>query len=94
MLGGVSLALAPDVAEATTIPRAPKGREEGQVQLARLLHAHEVILLEARSMARLAAARGDDGTSDLIVSGIIRPNEMQVWLMAQHLVGVPLAEWT
>ena len=47
MLGGVSLAMAPDVAEATLIPRAPKGREEVPVQISRLLHAHEIVLKEA-----------------------------------------------
>jgi starvation-inducible DNA-binding protein len=47
-LGGVSIAMAPDVAEATLIPRAPKDREDTATQIARLLQAHEVILLEAR----------------------------------------------
>jgi hypothetical protein len=56
-----------------------------------LLHAHEIVLKEARTMARLAADRGDDGTNDLIVSEIIRTNELQVWFMAEHVVDVPLA---
>ena len=92
MLGGVSLAMAPDVAEATIIPRPPKGREEVPVQISRLLHAHEVVLKEARTMARQAAERGDDGTNDLIVSDIIRTNEMQVWFVAEHLVDAPLVK--
>jgi starvation-inducible DNA-binding protein len=90
MLGGVSLAMAPDVAEATLIPRPPKGREEAPVQISRLLHAHEIVLKEARTMARLASERGDDGTNDLIVSGIIRSNEQQVWFVAEHVVDVPV----
>jgi len=90
MLGGVSLAMAPDVAEATLIPRPPKGREEAPVQISRLLHAHEIILKEARTMARLASERGDDGTNDLIVSDIIRSNEQQVWFVAEHVVDVPV----
>jgi starvation-inducible DNA-binding protein len=90
MLGGVSLAMAPDVAEATLIPRPPKGREEVPVQISRLLHAHEVILKEARTMAKLASERGDDGTNDLIVSDIIRSNEQQVWFVAEHVVDVPV----
>ena len=65
MLGGVSLAMAPDVAETTLIPRPPKGREEAPVQISRLLHAHEIVLKEARTMAKLASERGDDGTNDL-----------------------------
>jgi starvation-inducible DNA-binding protein len=90
MLGGVSLAMAADIAETTLIPRPPKGREEVPVQIARLLHAHEIVLKEARTMARLAAERGDDGTNDLIVSDVIRTNEMQVWFLAEHVVETPL----
>ncbi len=90
VLGGVSLAMAPDVAEVTLIPRAPRGREEVPVQVSRLLHAHEIVLKEARTMARIASERGDDGTNDLIVSGIIRTNELQVWFVAEHVVPLPL----
>lgn len=85
-LGGVSVAMAPDVAEATLIPRPPKGREPAPVQLSRLLHAHEVVLKEARTMAHEADDRGDDGTNDLLVSNVIRTNEQQVWFVSQHLV--------
>ena len=92
MLGGVSLAMAPDVAETTLIPRAPKGREEVPVQISRLLHAHEIVLKEARAMARRAAEAGDDGTNDLIVSEVIRRNELQVWFVAEHIVNVPIVE--
>jgi starvation-inducible DNA-binding protein len=84
-LGGVCLATGADVAEVTLIPRAPSGREDVMNQLARLLHAHEVILVEARAMAADAAKRGDVGTNDLIVSGIVRLNEMQAWFVAEHL---------
>jgi starvation-inducible DNA-binding protein len=90
LLGGVSVAMAADVAETTLIPRPPKGREEMPVQISRLLHAHEVVLEEARAMARQAAAEGDDGTNDLLVSNVIRTNEMQVWFVAEHLVDGPL----
>src|SRR4029079_18364197 len=91
LLGGVSLAMAHDVAETTLIPRPPKGREEAPVQISRMLHAHEIVLKEARTMARLAAEHGDDGTNDLIVSNVIRGNELQVWFVAEHVVDVPLA---
>ena len=33
-------------------------------------------------MARRAAERGDDGTNDLLVSDVIRTNELQVWFVA------------
>jgi starvation-inducible DNA-binding protein len=90
VLGGVSIAMAPDVAEMTLIPRPPKGREEAPVQISRLLHAHEIVLKEARTMARLAANSGDDGSNDLMVSGVIRRNELQVWFVAEHVVKVSL----
>jgi starvation-inducible DNA-binding protein len=92
LLGGVSVAIAPDVADMTLIPRSPKGREEVAVQLSRLLHAHEIVLKEARTMARLAANNGDDGSNDLIVSDVIRRNELQVWFVAEHVVNVPLTD--
>ena len=88
-LGGVGIAMGADVAEVTIIPRAPKGREEVPVQISRLLHAHEVVLNEARSMARQATQAGDDGTADLLISDLIRLNEKQVWFLSQHLVDVP-----
>jgi starvation-inducible DNA-binding protein len=90
LLGGVSIAMAADVAETTIIPRPPRGREEVPVQISRLLEAHEFILKEARAMARQATEVGDDGTNDLLVSDVIRSNELQVWFLAEHLVAVPL----
>jgi starvation-inducible DNA-binding protein len=91
MLGGISIAMANDVAELTRIPRPPKGREQVSVQISRLLAAHEILLKEARAMARTATEEGDDGTNDLLVSSVIRTNEMQVWFLSEHLVDVPLA---
>lgn len=90
-LGGISVAMAHDVAETTTIPRLPIGREEPAVQISRLLQAHEIVLQAAHSMARQADESGDDGTNDLIVSSVVRTNELQSWFLAQHVVDVPLA---
>jgi starvation-inducible DNA-binding protein len=92
LLGGVSIAMAHDVVETTLIPRTPKGREEVPVQISRLLHAHEIVLKEARTMARRAGERGDDGTNDLLVSDVIRTNELQVWFIAEHVVDSPLVQ--
>ena len=89
-LGGISLAMAADVAEATLIPRPPRGREEVPVQISRLLEAHEIILKEARTMARQASESVDDGTNDVLVSEVIRTNELQVWFLSEHLVDVPM----
>ncbi len=89
-LGGVGIAMAADVAETTIIPRAPRGREGVPSQLARLLHAHEIVLEEARTMARKASENGDEGTNDILVSNVIRTNELQVWFASQHLVQEPM----
>ncbi|HEY3840139.1 MAG TPA: DNA starvation/stationary phase protection protein [Bryobacteraceae bacterium] len=89
MLGGISLAMAPDVAEATRIERPPKGREETPVQISRLLEAHEMILKFARDAASKASDRGDEGTNDLLISDVVRTNEQQVWFIAEHLVDTP-----
>jgi starvation-inducible DNA-binding protein len=91
-LGGISLAMGADVGKETRIPRPPRGREEVPVQISRLLEAHELILEQARKGAKQADKAGDDGTNDLLVSNIIRTNEMQVWFLAEHLVDAPVVE--
>ncbi len=60
------------------------GSSDTTAQIARLLHAHEIILLEARAMARDTAANGDLGSNDIIISQIIRTNELQVWFLVEH----------
>src|SRR5215813_1631879 len=90
LLGGISVAMPHDVAERTLIPRPPKGREEAPIQISRLLHAHEIVLKEARTMARRAVESGDDGTNDMLVGTVIRKNELQVWFVAEHVIDVPL----
>jgi starvation-inducible DNA-binding protein len=90
LLGGVSIAMAPDVAETTQIDRPPRGREEAPVQLSRLLDAHQIIIRQTRKLARRASELGDDGTNDLLVSEVLRTNELQVWFLSEHLVNVPL----
>jgi starvation-inducible DNA-binding protein len=89
LLGGISIAMAHDVAETTIIPRPPRGREEVPVQLSRILEAHEIILEEVRAMARQADEAGDDGTNDLLVSQVLRTNELETWFIAEHLVDAP-----
>jgi len=94
LLGGVSIAMAHDVAEISQVGRPPRGREEVPVQLSRLLDAHEIIIREARTLARRASTLGDDGTNDLAVSEVLRTNELQVWFLSEHLVDVPLIRAT
>jgi starvation-inducible DNA-binding protein len=90
LLGGVSLAMAADVAETTRIARPPRGREEVPVQISRLLDAHQIIIGHCRKLARRASELGDDGTNDLVVSDVLRGNELQVWFLSEHLVDMPL----
>src|SRR4051812_11138106 len=68
ILGGVSVAMAADVAEMTRIERPPIGREEVPVQISRLLAGHELILTAAREAAEAASDAGDEGTNDLLIS--------------------------
>ena len=89
-LGGISLAMAPDVAETTRIARPPRGREDVPTQISRLLKAHELILTYARDAAGQASEAGDEGTNDLLVSDVVRTGEMQVWFLAEHLAATPL----
>lgn len=92
LLGGISIAMAHDVAETTKIPRPPKGREEVPVQLSRLLDAHQVIISHCRELAERADKIGDAGTNDMVVSDVLRTNELQVWFVSEHLVEAPLVE--
>src|SRR5580692_3772862 len=90
LLGGVSIAMSADVAETTRIERPPRGREEVPVQISRLLDAHQIIIGHCRTLARRADELGDDGTNDLVVSDVLRTNELQSWFLAEHLVDAPL----
>src|ERR1700758_3689507 len=90
LLGGISLAMAHDVAETTRIERPPRGREEVPVQISRLLDAHQLIIGDCRTLAKRASTIGDDGTNDLVVSDVLRTNELQVWFISEHLANVPL----
>src|SRR5246127_78018 len=89
-LGGVSVAMAHDIADLTRLDRPPRDREEVPVQISRLLEAHESIIKHARELAKKAQDLGDDGTNDILVSNIIRTNELQVWFISEHLVEMPL----
>ncbi len=66
--------------------------------LSRLLEAHELIIGELRDAILVprrfandkTAANRDSGTNDLLVSQVLRMNELQVWFLAEHLVDTPL----
>lgn len=90
LLGGLAIAMAHDVAETTQIERPPKGREEVPVQISRLLDAHQIIIRHCRVLAERSTKLGDQGTNDMVVSDVLRTNELQAWFLSEHLVNVPL----
>ncbi len=92
LLGGISVVMAADVAEMTNIPRPPRDREEVPVQISRLLDAHDLLLTEVREAAKQADEAGDDGTNDLLVSQVLRTNELQAWFVYEHVVDTPLTK--
>ena len=89
-LGGVAIADPRHVAEVTKLKRPPNGVEEVPMMLSRLLEAHELIISELRKAIDKTAANQDSGTNDLLVSQVLRTNELQVWFLAEHLVDTPL----
>ena len=89
ILGGVSIAMGGDVAQLTKIQPPPRGREEVPVQISRLLEAHKHIMQSCHDIAEAADKAGDDGTNDMVVSDILRANELQSWFIGQHLVDMP-----
>jgi len=63
-----------------------------QFKLSHLLDAHQIIIRQARILARRASTLGDDGTNDLVVSEVLRTNELQAWFLSEHQVNVPLVK--
>lgn len=94
LLGGLAIAMAPDVAETTRIERPPRGREEVPVQISRLLDAHQIVIRDCRDLAERSSKLGDQGTNDLVVSEVLRPNELQSWFVSEHLVEMSLVHST
>src|SRR6058998_1380660 len=89
-LGGVAVGDPRLAAEITTVPRPPDGAEEVPAMLSRLLEAHEIIIEKVREAITKTAQNRDDGTNDLLMSDVLRTNELQVWFVAEHLVDIPV----
>jgi len=62
--------------------------------ISRLLDAHQIIIRECRELAERASKVGDQGTNDLVVSDVLRVNELQAWFVSEHLVETPLVHAT
>jgi len=63
--------------------------DEVREMIDRLLEAHVRVLPTARGLAAETAANADYGTNDLLVSQVLRTNEFQAWLLAEHVVATP-----
>ena len=88
-LGAIAVGDGRHVAELTSIPRPPDGAEEVPAMLSRLLEAHEVIIDETREAATRANDVDDLSSNDILISDVLRTNELQVWFVAEHLVDTP-----
>jgi starvation-inducible DNA-binding protein len=91
-LGGIAVGDPRHVAELTTIERPPDGAEEVPAMISRLLEAHETIISEVRGAIDKTEASSDWGSNDLLMSDVLRRNELQVWFLSEHLVDVPLVD--
>ena len=92
MLGGIAVGDPRHAAELTRIERPPDGAEEVPAMLSRLLEAHETILAAVREAIEATEESKDWGTNDVLMSDVLRTNEMQVWFTAEHLVDTPLVK--
>src|SRR5215467_921332 len=88
-LGAIAVGDGRHVAELTSIPRPPDGAEEVPSMLSRLLEAHELIIDEARDLAKRGDDLDDQSSNDILISDVLRTNELQVWFVAEHLVDTP-----
>lgn len=91
-LGGISVGDPRHVAELTSIPRPPDGAEEVPTMISRLLEAHETIIQKTREGIKATEENEDWGTNDLLMSEVLRLNELQVWFVAEHVVDTPLVK--
>jgi len=93
-LGGVATGMPGDVSRLTRIEAPPPGAEEVPVQISRLLEAHEVIIGEVREAIEMTEESKDWGSNDILMSDVLRRNELQVWFVSQHVVPESLVRAT
>lgn len=89
LVGGEPLTMAGDVSSQTQIPRPPRGRETMEVQIERLLHAHELIAQQAIALVRFCGLAPmnvpERDATALLASELILTSKLHVWLLAEHL---------
>ena len=89
-LGGIAVGDPRHAAELTTIERPPNGAEEVPAMIHRLLDAHETVITKVREGIRRTDRNEDWGSNDLLMSDVLRRNELQEWFISAHLVDEPL----
>jgi starvation-inducible DNA-binding protein len=91
-LGGIAVGDPRHAAELTTIDRPPNGAEDVSAMIHRLLDAHETVIEKVRRGIEKTEKSADWGSNDLLMSDVLRRNELQVWFVAEHAVDIPLVE--
>ena len=91
-LGGIAVGDPRHAAELTSIERPPNGAEDVPSMIHRLLDAHETIIEKVRDGIDKTEESKDWGSNDLLMSDVLRRNELQVWFVAEHAVDIPLVE--
>lgn len=80
-LGDVAPGMPQEVAKNTTLTE-PRGTTQDPVKMIdNLLTIHEAYIQEVRGAIDITNASGDEGTSDLLVSDILRVHELQTWFI-------------
>ncbi len=90
MLGGVATGMPAAVAKLSKIENPPDGVEEVPAVISRLLEAHETICNETNEAIDQTEENKDWGTNDMLMSDVLRTNQMQVWFVGEHLVDTPI----
>lgn len=97
-LGGDALVMAGDIAARSSIPRPPRRAESLDVQVHRLVNAHETIALQAIAMLTQPKHSSlKDRVSHeavLVASELVLTGKLHVWLLAEHLNHVSEASKT
>jgi starvation-inducible DNA-binding protein len=91
-LGGIAVGDPRHAAELTTIDRPPNGAEDVPAMIHRLLNAHEIVLEKVRKAIDKTEKSSDWGSNDLLMSDVLRRNELQVWFVSSHVVDEPLID--
>jgi len=91
-LGAIAVGDPRHAAELTRIERPPDGSEDVPVMISRLLDAHETIIEAVRDGIDKTEQNQDWGSNDILMSDVLRRNELQVWFLSEHLVDVPLVD--